>query len=198
MALSAWQRGESSVEPEPADALALLDRLPAEVVDLPRRPSWTDRVDFHGPMAVAALPDHEAEIRSLTSQIQDLARTLPVGPVVPTHGDFYEANVFTQDGRPDRMIDVDTVGPGLREDDLACAIAHLAVLPAMSPGHYPRGAEITDRWATAFEATVEHPGAFRIRVAGVLLSLVGGTPRETALTRLDLARAWAWRAAAST
>jgi len=94
------------------------------------------------------------------------------------------------------MIDIDTVGPGHREDDLACMVAHLAVLPTLSPGHYPRGAGLADSWATAFESTV-HPGAFRTRVAGVLLSLVSGADREQALARLDLARAWVWRAHAA-
>jgi len=40
-ALSAWQLGQSGSRPEAADALALLDRLPPAVVDLPRRQSWT-------------------------------------------------------------------------------------------------------------------------------------------------------------
>lgn len=193
VALSAWQLGESAVRPGPAEALALLARLPVEVVDLPARPSWTDRVDFHGASAAAALPQHADEIRDLTAEIQRLAATFPAGPVVPTHGDFHEANVFCEDGRPSRLIDVDTVGPGRREDDLACMVAHLAVLGDLSAGHYPRGAEIADEWARTFEATV-HPGAFRIRVAGVLLSLVAGTPPSTALARLDLTRAWVWRA----
>ena len=193
VALSAWQLGESTTLPDPADALALLDRLPAEVLDLPARPSWTDRVDFHAATAARTLPEHAEEIADLRRQIEELAARFPVGPVVPTHGDFHEGNIFCEDGRPTRMIDVDTVGPGRREDDLACLVAHLAVLPGLSPGHYPRGAEITDSWARALEPTV-HAGAFRIRVAGVLLSLVAGVDRPVALTRLDLARAWAWRA----
>lgn len=30
------------------------------------------------------------------------------------------------------------MGPGRREDDLACMVAHLAVLQDFSPQHYPR------------------------------------------------------------
>ncbi len=193
VALAAVQLGESDVAPDPVDALALLDRLPAETLDLPARPSWTDRVDFHGPMAAATLPEHADEINHLSTEIAALAGAFPVGPLVPTHGDFHEANIFCTDGRPARIIDVDTVGPGRREDDLACLVAHLAVLPALSPVHYPFGAEVTDRWARELEATV-HPGAFRVRVAGVLLSLVAGADRSQALSRLDLVRAWVWRA----
>lgn len=195
VALSAWQLGESDQRPNPADALALLDRLPQEVVSLPARPSWTDRVDFYRSMAAAALPEHAREIELLATEIASLAERFPVGPIVPTHGDFHEGNVFCENGIPTRMIDIDTVGPGRREDDLACMIAHLAVLPTLSPGHYPRGAEVMDSWAAAFEETVQ-PGALRARVAGVLLSLVSGPDRAVSLSRLDLARAWVWRAGA--
>lgn len=193
VALSAWQIGESSDEPDPADAVALLDRLPDGLLDLPPRPSWTDRADFHGAMAAAALPDHAEEIGVLTEEIRRLADEHPVGPVVPTHGDFYEANIFCEGGRASRLVDVDTAGPGRREDDLACLVAHLAVLADLSPEHYPDGAAVCDRWASYVEREV-HPGAFRVRVAGVLLSLVARAPRSVALARLDLARAWVWRA----
>ncbi|WP_341854822.1 hypothetical protein [Brachybacterium sp. GPGPB12] len=44
------------------------------------------------------------------------------------HGDFYEAQVFVQDGRVVGLLDIDTVGPGRRADDLACLLAHLSVL----------------------------------------------------------------------
>lgn len=193
VALSAWQLGESDRRPDPCDAVALLDRLPQQVVTLPERPSWTDRVDFYRDMAARALPEHAREIAMLAAEISSMAQRFPVGPIVATHGDFHEGNVFCEEGIPTRMIDIDTVGPGRREDDLACMIAHLAVLPDLSAGHYPRGSEVTDCWSAAFEDAV-HPGALRVRVAGVLLSLVSGPDRARALTRLDLTRAWVWRA----
>lgn len=193
VALSAWQLGENEVLPDPLEAVALLERLPEEALDLEPRPSWTDRVDFHGAMAAAALPDHADEIEHLSSQISTLAERFPVGPVVPTHGDFHDGNIFCEAGRPTRVIDIDTVGPGRREDDFACLVAHLAVLAGLSPAHYPRGAEVADDWARAMESLV-HPGALQVRVAGVLLSLVAGCTRAESLSRLDLARAWAWRA----
>lgn len=196
VALSAWQLGESTVRPQPGEALALLDRLPQEVMSLPVRQSWTDRVDFYRDMAAAALPDHAQEIERLAGEIGALATRFPTGPIVATHGDFHDGNVFCEEGRLTRMIDIDNVGPGRREDDLACMVAHLSVLPSLSPAHYPRGTEVTDAWAAAFEEVV-HPGALRARVAGVLLSLVSGSDRATALTRLDLARSWTWRASAA-
>ena len=196
VALSAWQLGESVTPPEPSLVVDLLDRLPDEALDLPTRPSWTDRIDFHAPMAAAHLPDQAEDVTDLAGAIGDLVTRFPVGPVVPTHGDFHEANIFCTDGRPDRLIDVDTVGPGRREDDLACLIAHLAVLPALSPEHYPRGGEVVESWAHVWEQLVD-PGALRARVAGVLLSLVSGAAPEQARARLSLAQDWAQRARAA-
>lgn len=179
--------------PSPADVLALLDRLPAAVLDLPERPSWTDRVDFHASSAAAALPGQADEIAALAADIADLAARAPVGPVVPTHGDVHEANLFVADGRPVALIDVDNLGPGRREDDLACLVGHLAVLPALSPAHYAHLGPLVQTWADAFEDVVD-AAALRVRVAGVILSLVAGGTPEQALARLDLARAWLWRA----
>ncbi|MDO5503578.1 MAG: phosphotransferase [Actinomycetia bacterium] len=195
VALSAWQLGESDLEPDPLEVIALLERLPEEALELPARAAWVDRLDFHGPMAAAHLPEQATEIADLTAEISDLTARFPVGPLVPTHGDFHEANVFCTNGRPARLIDVDTLGPGRREDDLACLIAHLAVLPALSPLHYPRGSEVAERWAAVFEGQV-HPGALRARTAGVLLSLVSGAVPEQARARLQLAQEWAQRARA--
>lgn len=179
--------------PAPEAVLALLDRLPAAVLDLPERPSWTDRVDFHGASAAAALPAEADEIAALVAEIADLAARAPVGPVVPTHGDVHEANLFVADGRPVGLIDVDNLGPGRREDDLACLVGHLAVLPALSPAHYAHLGPLVQAWAAAFEEVVD-AAALRVRVAGVILSLVAGGTPEQALARLDLARAWLWRA----
>ncbi len=67
------------------------------------------------------------------------------------------------------------------------------MLPQLSPAHYPRGNEVLESWHREFARRVD-PGALAVRVAGVLLSLVGGAPRETALHRLDLVRSWLLRA----
>ena len=191
-ALATW-REDAATLPAPDGALALLDRLPGELMDMTRRDSWTDRADFHGAAAATALPDVAGEIRGLTRHIQRTASDAPTGPAVPAHGDFYEANVFVSGGRFTRMIDVDAAGPGLREDDLACLLGHLAVLPDLSPSHYARVGEVVQEWRGVFERSVPR-AALRVRVAGVILSLVAGTSRAHALARLDLCRAWLYRA----
>ncbi|WP_052462177.1 protein kinase family protein [Nigerium massiliense] len=191
-ALVAWHDNPSAL-PAPQEVADLLDRMPDGLLALPRRESWAERADFHGATAAAALPQHAGEIRSITQHLQRLVADAPTGPVVPTHGDFYEANVFVAKGHFTRMIDVDAAGPGLREDDLACLLGHLAVLPDLSPSHYPRIVEVTQSWGAAFEQMVA-PAALRARTAGVILSLVAGTTPAHALARLDLCRAWLYRA----
>ena len=191
-ALVAWPEDPAQL-PSAASLVALLDGLPAEVVRLPRRESWSDRIDFHAEGAATALPQLREEILALTAELKRLLTDAPVGPVVPTHGDFYEANIFTTNGMASTLIDVDSVGPGRRDDDLACLLGHVAVLPNLSPEHYPRVAEIVEEWRSDFERRV-HPVSLRARTASVILSLVAGADTPTALARLDLARAWLVRA----
>lgn len=191
-ALVAWPDDPAQLPPA-ASLVGLLDALPAEAVRFPRRESWSDRIDFHAAGAAAVLPDQADEIQALAGEIARLLAALPPSPVVPTHGDYYEANIFTVDGRAASVIDVDSVGPGRRDDDLACLLGHIAVLPNLSPEHYPRVAEVVESWRAEFERQV-HPASLRARTAAVILSLVSGADVPTALARLDLARAWFQRA----
>ena len=179
--LSAAQRGATNPAPDAIDVLDALDRLPADLMRLPAEPAWTERTEFHARLAAQALPDHTEQIDRLASLITELASRFPTGDLVPTHGDAYEANIFWHDPEV-TFIDVDRAGPGCRVDDLACILAHLAVLPQLSPAHYPRGNEVLESWHRELARRVG-PGALGVRVAGVLLSLVGGAPRETALHR---------------
>lgn len=191
-ALVAWPDDPTQL-PSPQSLVALLDALPADAVRLHRRGSWSDRIDFHADGAIAALPELRDEIVAVREELKRLLIAAPVGPVVPTHGDFYEANIFTVDGRATSVIDVDSVGPGRRDDDLACLLGHVSVLPHLSPQHYSRVAEIVEQWRADFELRV-HPASLRARTAAVILSLVAGADTPTALARLDLARAWLVRA----
>lgn len=190
--LSSHQRGQTSSSPDAIDMLDALDRLPTGLLDMPVRPSWTARTDFHAQLASQALPGASDEIERLAARISALADSFPVGDVVPTHGDCYEANVFWDDEKP-TFIDLDTAGPGHRVDDLACMLAHLAVLPQLSAFHYPLGHQVVAEWHAEFAKRV-HPGALAIRTAGVLLSLVSGGSTDAAWHRLDLVRSWISRA----
>ncbi|WP_084710173.1 phosphotransferase [Nesterenkonia alba] len=156
----------------PSSILAVLDALPASVMALPAREAWTDRLAAYASAAEAALPQCAERITALKDLIlTELPRT-DRGPVVPTHGDFYEANLLMDDGRVSCLLDVDSLGPGHRVDDLACFLGHLAVLPAVD-ARYIHATAGFDRFARAFRTTV-HPRSLQLRTASVALSLVAG------------------------
>ena len=182
--LVAWQRNQAGL-PAPQDLIGLLDRLPGAVRALPQRSSWSQNIDFHAATARQQLPDETGRIDAAAAAIVDILGQGRHGPVVPTHGDFYEANIF-MDGDALRFIDIDSVGPGLREDDLACCLAHLAVLPSLDRNAYPRIPEVLDAWQHAFEQQVDAID-LRARVAGVLISLISGAEPDQALRRLEIA-----------
>ena len=179
-----WQRGKAAL-PAPQELIALLDRLPTGILALPKRASWSQNIDFHAATARQQLPAEVARIDAVAAAVAGLLGQGRHGPVVPTHGDFYEANIFV-DGSTLRCIDIDSVGPGLREDDLACCLAHLAVLPSLDRRAYLRIPEVLDAWQHAFERQVDARD-LRARTAGVLLSLISGAEPDQALRRLESA-----------
>ncbi|MGC3953860.1 MAG: hypothetical protein QM804_06345 [Propionicimonas sp.] len=183
-----WQAGRAAL-PSPLALTSLLDRLPSATLALPKRSSWSENLDFHAATARQQLPSEAARIDALAAAVADALGQGRHGPIVPTHGDFYEANIFV-DGSTLRFIDIDSVGPGLREDDLACCLAHLAVLPGLDPQAYPRIPEVLDAWQHAFEQQVD-PQDLRARTAGVLLSLISGAEPDQALHRLEIAEHYA-------
>lgn len=163
----------------PEQFTALLDRMPAEVMALPARDAWTDRLPAYAAAAVSALPHCAERIRTLESVILEGLPHTDRGPAVPTHGDFYEANLLMDGSTVSCLLDVDSLGPGHRVDDLACFLGHLAVLPAVD-ARYVHAPAAFDRFARAFTQTVD-PAALQLRAASVTLSLVAGA-RDTRRT----------------
>lgn len=157
---------------QPADVLSVLDRMPLELVDLPRREAWADRTGDYGHAAATALPDQARRIRSLVEHLQRQLGTTDRGPVVPTHGDFYEANLLVSQDRISGVLDIDGAGPGHRVDDLACFLGHLAVLPAVDP-RYVYVDQALRRFHSSFLTGVD-PAALACRSSAVALSLVAG------------------------
>lgn len=163
---------------EPRDVVALLDRLPADLVDLPRRPAWADRLRHHTDAAATAVPGQAREIEALGRRVRELLGRSDAGPVVPTHGDLHDANLLLTGGRISGLLDVDGAGPGHRVDDLACLLGHLSVLPALAPRVHRHVPAALPRWTAALERDVD-PVALRARAAAVVLSLVAGARRES-------------------
>lgn len=177
---------------DPQDVLGVLDRMPPELVELPRRDAWSDRTGAYGHAAATALPDQARRIRSLVDVLQRQLETTDRGPVVPTHGDFYEANLLVSQNRITGVLDVDGAGPGHRVDDLACFLGHLAVLPAVDD-RYVHVEQALRRFHAAFLAGVD-PSALACRSSAVALSLVAGARdsgrrdwETSARQRLDIA-----------
>ena len=114
------------------DLVALLDAMPPAVAGLPRRPPWTDAVASYAEMVGSVLPAAGAQLSWLVTRIGNGLAGIPPGNE-PTHGDFHEGQLFVADGRVTGVLDIDTVGPGRRADDLACLLAHLSTVQRMSP-----------------------------------------------------------------
>ncbi|MBO1752379.1 aminoglycoside phosphotransferase family protein [Actinotalea sp. BY-33] len=163
----------------PRAVLDLLDTLPPQLLDLPRRPSWAERVRDHAAAARAALPGQAERVDRLTTELVELMAASDPGPVVPTHGDLHDANLLLAGAEVVGLLDVDAVGPGHRVDDLACLLGHLSVLPAMAPEVHRHVPATVRRWTQALEAGVD-PVALRARAGAVALSLVAGARREGA------------------
>ncbi|MHA7178617.1 phosphotransferase [Arthrobacter sp. MDB2-24] len=181
--------GASDVDP--SALVRVLTSLPPAVLGLPARQPWSARVRDYAEGAVAALPADAHRIRRLAAGIDDLVRSTDAGPLVPTHGDFYEGNLLITDGAVSGLLDVDALGPGHLVDDLACFLGHIAVLPGLHAG-YTHVPSALLQFLRAFDRHVD-PVALRSRAAAVSLTLIAGARREAAdgggeaLSRLGIA-----------
>lgn len=192
--LRARLREGGAPAPRGSDLLALLDRLPVAVCDLPARRSWTDAVDHYAAVTASVLPEQAVRCRDLAAGIGALVAGAP--PDGPTHGDFYETQLLLDGSRVAGLLDVDTAGPGRRADDLACLLAHVAVLAQMEPGHRASSTALGASWLAEFDRTCD-PVELRARTAGVVVSLATGPHRvqephwqQATTARLDLAEQW--------
>lgn len=177
--------------------VGMLDLLPDSVTSLPKHPSWSERVDYYGHAAATALPSEAERARGVAAEVVRMMQSSDPGPVVPTHGDFYEANIFlSSPTEVSALLDVDAVGPGHRVDDLACLLGHVSVLPCLAPTSYPEVPHTLVLWWEYLAAQVDRT-ALAARAAAVTLSLVAGAKktqgeawRQDALERLAQAEHW--------
>lgn len=157
--------------------IAVLDHLPSDALGLTRRPSWSERADHYAHGAITVLPAHRERLLALARGINELMARSHPGPLVPVHGDFYEANILVTGSRISGLIDVDSLGPGHRVDDLGCLLGHISVLPHLAPRSYPHVPHELEGWIRRCEELVD-PVALNARCAGVTLSLIAGARRE--------------------
>jgi hypothetical protein len=93
-----------------------------------------------------------------------------------THGDFHEGQLLVAGGAVSGLLDVDTIGPGHRVDDLACLLAHLSTVQRMNTRQAARMQRLVRTWMPVFDARVD-PVQLRLRAAGVVISLATGPYR---------------------
>ena len=125
--------------------------------------------------SAAALPAAGAQLSWLVARVTNGLAGIPPGNE-PTHGDFHEGQLFVAGGRVTGVLDIDTVGPGRRVDDLACLLAHLSTVQRMSPEQAIGLTRLVNLWLPVFDARVD-PVELRLRAAAVIISLATGPYR---------------------
>lgn len=162
----------------PEALVDLLDSMPGSVVSLERRPPWSDAVGHYAKLVAASLPELAEELGELTDLIETELARYREGEE-PTHGDFHEGQLRVADGKIVGMLDIDTIGPGRRADDLACLIGHLATIQRMNPQQELKVRQLLAQWVPVFDRRVD-PVELRLRAAAVIISLATGPYRSQA------------------
>ncbi|WP_203566915.1 phosphotransferase [Aestuariimicrobium ganziense] len=177
--LSGRPLAKAMFDPEPPctaeQLIDLLDSMPASVARLDRRAPWSAAIDHYVGMVAQAMPSEEARLTWMASQIHQGLDRIPQGDE-PTHGDFHEGQVFVEHSQVSGMLDIDTIGPGRRADDLACMIAHLSTVQRMNPEQASRVHHLIRTWVPVFDERVD-PVELRLRAAAVIISLATGPYR---------------------
>lgn len=155
--------------------IELLDSFPAGVARLERRPPWSAAVGHYAGMVASSLPVLARRMEWLTSEITAGLAAYPPGNE-PTHGDFHEGQLHVARGRIVGVLDVDTIGPGRRADDLACLVAHLSTIQHMNARQTERVHRLIRTWVPVFDRRVD-PVELRLRTAAVIISLATGPYR---------------------
>jgi hypothetical protein len=187
-------RSSSQPLPSPQAMIDLLDRLPADLAARTPNRDLLSSAEHHAEVIAAAVPTAAERARALVGALRSRPAPGP-GEPAPVHGDLYEAQLLVHGGRITGLLDIDTVGAGLRVDDLANFCAHLSVLGLVSD----RPKRIK-RYGASLLARAEedhHPGVMRPRIAAAVLGLATGPFRvletrwaQSTMRRLELAEEW--------
>jgi hypothetical protein len=156
--------------------IRVLDAMPKTVAALERRPPWSDAVKHYARMVSQAVPPLQPRLDWMSDAISQGLAECPEGDE-PTHGDFHEGQIFVRNGHVSGILDIDTVGPGRRADDLACLIAHLSTVQRMNARQAERVHALLRSWVPVFDERVD-PTELRLRAAAVIISLATGPYRS--------------------
>jgi aminoglycoside phosphotransferase len=162
--------------PSPSELVRVLHKLPEAATRLPLRASIPSRVRRYAQAAVDNGLD-ATRVQAVVDDVEAVLATSDPGMVVTTHGDFNVANIYVV-GEPGKvrvgaLIDFDTLGPGHRVDDMACLVAHLAVLPTLNPDNFARVPTYVESVIAQFSLETD-PSGLLARTAAVVLSLAAG------------------------
>ena len=81
------------------------------------------------------------------------------------------------DGEICGLLDIDTIGPGRRADDLACLVAHLSTVQRMNTQQAAAVRHLLATWVPVFDERVDAT-ELRLRAAAVVISLATGPYRS--------------------
>lgn len=160
------------------EIVRLLDSIPNTVNELPRRAPWVANLEHYASLVAIMVPEEESRLQRLVEGINSgLDKTLGNEP---THGDLHEGQLFVTGGRITGLLDIDTVGPGRRVDDLACLLAHLSTIRHMNVSQTTAVQRLLKDWTAVFEGRVDAT-QLRLTTAGVAVSLASNPTKGTDL-----------------
>ena len=183
--------------PGPEQILGLLDALPMPADDdIVAGPVAT--ASGHARLLRAIAPDLSGDIEGVVEAVAAAEDDEPV----PVHGDFHSSQILVRGDHIVGLVDVDSAGAGLRADDLAGLLGHLATLSLTSSkrkGMSGYGTALIE----AFDKQTD-PRSLRLRTAAVILGLATGPFRvqenvwpAATKRRIELATEWVDIAASS-
>ncbi|WP_392508942.1 aminoglycoside phosphotransferase family protein [Naumannella halotolerans] len=157
------------------DLIATLDAMPPAVAALNSRSLWVASLDHYVEMVSRAAPDQARRLDEIAAIVKQGLAGVPAG-TEPTHGDFHEGQVHVSGGRVVGLLDIDTIGPGRRADDLACMVAHLSTVQRMNTRQAERVQNLLATWVPVFDDRVD-PVELRLRASAIAISLATGPYR---------------------
>jgi hypothetical protein len=131
--------------PEPAELVALSERLAASGLVSRRDPRGFADPTRHVPSLARLAPDRAGVV----GEVARAAVGGDPGPLVPVHGDLHDGQLLlSAEGRITGLLDVDGAGAGHLAQDAGTLVAHLAVVGEVWP-------EVTDRAETYAAAVAD-------------------------------------------
>lgn len=175
----------------PIEELVSLPSALPEPTSSRKAPSSIDRLPSTMGLIGSISPELAPRLDALVETIGDDSKPADV----PSHGDYYEAQIMVRDGSITGLLDVDTFGWGRASDDAANMLGHLSIWAGMSKQPLrvrQLGNDLLGLWDRLLD-----PVDLRLRAAAATLSLASGPFRVQSAAwpsevegRVALAETW--------